>query len=145
MNRHLAEGFIIDGDLEGLDKIRPSSDSLSSIFIDCINNAYGKELDKMVESCLYLAREDFGMYVESDVDYRDRAVVLAPVLDVFSRSLSGNTLPDDNKIMDLWAGSVNTTDIDWEKLKLKCIHNWSTYKGLFETYEYCGLCNERKK
>lgn len=29
--------------------------------------------------------------------------------------------------------------------KLQCQHKWKHYQGLVETYEYCELCNEKRK
>lgn len=114
----------MDGDIEGLNEYRPVGILISDIFKECLAHVYGKDLDRMIEKCLGLFRAQatvisgigIGMSSEeTDVAFRHRASLLAPTLDSFAT-----------------------------KIRTSCHHRWASYQGLFESYEYCSTCNERK-
>jgi hypothetical protein len=113
------------GDVECVRHFKQLGTLVSDIFKECLDFSYGNYLDDMITRCLGLFRlPEVGTpgqlnycQAETDVEYRARAKCYAAFLDV-----SENSYP----------------------LSKQCVHYYQSYHGLFENYEFCIHCNEKK-
>jgi hypothetical protein len=137
MNRTIADSYIMAGDLRGLYLNMPVGMTISQIFAECISYAQGHDLDMMIGNCLNMKRavgaDSQGMVIEGDVDYRNRAIAIAPQLDEWLAKV----YPDGRS-------DIYWYNFDYSSFNSKCSHQFVPYHVLSETYEYCTLCNEKK-
>lgn len=128
MNRFDAAPYFLKGDLIGFFKAKPLGLVTSAIFIECLNHASGVELDNMIANCLSLGRNYYMGHMELDADYRCRGISHAKFLDEAESDFRGfSTVSNANTIKSKF-----------------CYHDWKSYHGLLESYEYCSICNERR-
>jgi len=145
MNSLQAETFFLSGDLEGIYRMKPTNMRVSDLFIDCLNYAHHNALDRIVERCLFLSREHDYLVLETDVDFRNRAIYHAPALDAYCRTMWGIPIDGDEELLDRLDKAIGASSPYHGKLNKTCAHEWKIYHGLFEQDEYCTKCNEKRK
>lgn len=121
-----AINYLLKGDLISLNREKSAGITLKHIFIQCINCGTFPEVEKIAAFYLGLTRHlgTIGnVNAESEEDFRARVIA--------------NADPLDNMIF--------LDDINMGNTKEYCSHNYTTYQGLFESYEFCVRCNERKE
>lgn len=131
-----ARDYLIDGNIIGFFNNKPAGQSCSDIFKGCITYAKGQDLDDMIGKCLLLPRlsqtvDIFGNAVNGETDelYRDRGSIYSVALDV--------------AYVDFLAFGEISKDF-FNSTVGECFHQWQTYHGLKEKYEYCSTCNRKK-
>lgn len=134
MNRFQAADYFRKGDLIGYFKNKPLGQLPSASFVECINHAQGQELDDMIDRCLQLTRTEFLGNLETDVDYRARGVAYAQALDIC-----------EVDFLAFKGAMADMEDIVGGYDLSTCNHQWRLYHGLFETDEYCIICNRKKQ
>jgi len=107
------------------DHYRPAGVSMRELFDRCLDYSSGYDMDKLVSKVLGLTRiqDTYSTTVETDVQLRKRAKEYLYILDIY-----------DNNRWKTEGFSVSGS----------CSHSWAMYNGLYEQFQYCERCNEKR-
>jgi len=119
--------------LAGLERKRPCGITLNEAFHAVVDIAKTDTLDSILEECLGLVRHWSPCVntTETDEQYRRRSN------DYFVDFVNGNFIVSPVNYASPVPIAIHAN--------CGCSHSWKLYQGLMESYEYCALCDEKKK
>lgn len=87
----------------------------------------------------YKYRIAHGLFWQSD-ETEESAQFIEFNFVLFNKKVGDSLHVRLNKPIDFIPIDINLNDIKTSG----CNHKWKTYQGLFENYEYCEICDEKK-